>query len=120
MRLDRNAILGVAALMAVVFLAGLRPIRIPGTITSITPGSGALLSVLFSFALLHFVLNSMLTAELYALKHGARLISLWWTNYSWTSLTSLASASAAGLIYLSIIQYGATMLLAAAPLRLAS
>lgn len=185
-RLDRNAILGVVALMGVVFLAGLRPIRIPGTITSITPGdififlsvlfwgagaatmvaatdalaasyrtsrrwtsrlcspalmsisvmvsaslfqwalvwlrqnqllnSASLLSVLFLFALLHFVLNSMLTAQLYALKQGTPLISIWWSNYSWTSLTSLASASAAGLIYLSIIQYGATMLLAAGPL----
>lgn len=185
-RLDRTAILGVAALTAVVFVAGLRPIRIPGTITSITPGdififlsalfwgagaatmvaatdamsasyrtsrrwtsrlcspalmsisvmlsaslfqwslawlrhhqllnSAALLSALFLFALLLFVLNSMLTAALYALKQRVRLFSLWWSNYSWTSLTSLASASAAGLIYLSIIQYGITMLLAAGPL----
>src|SRR5262249_14570112 len=36
--LPTEALVGVAALMAVVFIAGLRPIRIPGTITSITPG----------------------------------------------------------------------------------
>ena len=35
--LDRDGLLEVALLVAVVYLAGLHPIRIPGTHTSITP-----------------------------------------------------------------------------------
>ncbi|HMG36615.1 MAG TPA: HD domain-containing phosphohydrolase [Blastocatellia bacterium] len=181
-----NNLLGIASLMAVVFLAGLRPIRIPGTITSITPGdififlsalmwgppaavlvaatdafagsyrtsrrwtsrigspalmtisilisaecfsfgdrwlkehrldsTATLIGTLLLFSLAHFLLNSLLTSGLYALKQQKRLISLWWSNYCWASLTSLASASAAGLVYLSITQYGLSALLAAAPL----
>jgi putative nucleotidyltransferase with HDIG domain len=41
---------------------------------------------------------------------------LWGANYSWTGLTYAASASAAGLIYLAVIQYGVSSLLAAGPL----
>src|SRR6185295_8582048 len=37
LRLAHNDMLGVAGLMAVVFLAGLRPITVPGTKASITP-----------------------------------------------------------------------------------
>jgi diguanylate cyclase (GGDEF)-like protein/putative nucleotidyltransferase with HDIG domain len=184
-RLDLNGQLGVAVSMAVVFLAGLRPIAVPGTKTSITPGdifvyltalfwgapaatvvaaidafgasyrtsrrwtsrlgSPALMSIavlasasLFQwtlawlrgsqlisapalfFALLlfsvgHFALNSLLTASHHALKRRTKLFALWWANYSWASLTNIAGASAAGLIYLAIIQYGMTSLLAAGP-----
>src|SRR5262249_43501257 len=61
-------------------------------------------------------LNSLLTATHQALKKRVSLFNLWWSNYFWTSLTYLASASAAGLIYLAIIQYGITSLFAAVPL----
>lgn len=185
-RLDINGRLGVAALMAVVFLAALRPITIPGTKTSITPGDifvfltalfwGApaatlvaatdalagswrtsrrwtsrlggpalmsvaaltsaslfqwtldwlnrsdilaaptLLAALLLFSAVHFALNTLLTAAHHAIKKRTSLFSLWGTNYSWTGLTYAASASAAGLIYLAVIQYGVSSLLAAGPL----
>jgi diguanylate cyclase (GGDEF)-like protein/putative nucleotidyltransferase with HDIG domain len=186
LRLDPQGVLGVAGLMAIVFLSGLRPIRIPGTIASITPGdififltalfwglpaatlvaatdalagsyrtsqrwtsrlgSPAVMSIsvfasgglfqwllaywdqsylststklfaallIFSFA--HFILNSLLTATLYSLKKRTPLFPLWWASYSWTSLTYMASASAAGIIYLAIMNYGVGSLLAAGPL----
>ena len=186
LRLDINGQLGVAALMAVVFLAGLRPITIPGTMTSITPGDifvfltalfwGApaatlvaatdalagscrtsrrwtsrlggpalmslaalasaslfqwtlaalshsevlttptLLAGLLLFSAVHFALNSLLTAAHHAIKRRTGLYALWRANYSWTSLTYAASASAAGLIYLAVMQYGVSSLLAAGPL----
>jgi diguanylate cyclase (GGDEF)-like protein/putative nucleotidyltransferase with HDIG domain len=185
-RLDINGQLGVVAFMAVVFLAALRPITIPGTKASITPGDifvflsalfwGApaatlvaatdalvgswrtshrwtsrlggpalmslaaltsatlfqwtlallsrseslttpiLLSSLLLFSVVHFALNSLLTAAHHAIKKRTGLYALWRANYSWTGLTYGASASAAGLIYLAVIQYGVSLLLAAGPL----
>ena len=176
----------VVTLMLVVLLAGLHPIRVPGTQDSITPGdvfvyltalifgapaatlvavtdafvasyrtsrrgtswlggpakmslavfvsasmfqwmiawlresqwfgSATLLTALLLFSTSHFLLNSLLMATNNALKQRSRLLTLWWTNYSWAGLTYIASAAAAGLIYLAIIQYGITSLLAAGPL----
>src|SRR5207244_12326662 len=37
----------------------------------------------------------------HSIKRGVKLFPQWWTTYSWASLTYVASASAAGLIYLS-------------------
>jgi diguanylate cyclase (GGDEF)-like protein/putative nucleotidyltransferase with HDIG domain len=186
LRLDNNVLLGVVALLAVTVVAGLRPIRIPGTRTSATPGdifvflaallwgspvavlvaatdvaagayrssrrwtsrigSPALMSItallstetfllaqatlrdhrrlntatmlmaLLGFSLFHFLLNSLLTWVLDALKQRRQGFYVWWRSYSWMSLTSLASASTAGLIYLTITQHGISSLVAAAPL----
>jgi diguanylate cyclase (GGDEF)-like protein/putative nucleotidyltransferase with HDIG domain len=186
LHLNRDGLLELAALMAVVFLAGLRPIRIPGTQASITPGdififltalflgapaatlvgftdalaascrtskrwtsrlggpalmsiavfasastfqwliatlrqhellnASTLLASLLLFSVIQFFLNSLLTAALHAIKRCTPLFAFWRSNYSWTSLTYVASASAAGLIYLAIIQYGVSSLLAAGPL----
>jgi diguanylate cyclase (GGDEF)-like protein/putative nucleotidyltransferase with HDIG domain len=185
LHLDLRGQLGVIALIAVVFVAGLKPITIPGTNTSITPGDifvfltalfwGApaaalvaatdalagscrtsrrwtsrlggpalmslaaltsaslfqwtinvfgrsepstlvLMAALLCFAAVHFALNSLLTAAHHAIKRGTSLFDLWRANYSWTSLTYAASASAAGLIYLAVIRYGVSSLLAAVPL----
>jgi len=185
LHLDSRGQLGVTALIAVVFVAGLKPITIPGTKTSITPGDifvfltalfwGApaatlvaatdalagscrtsrrwtsrlggpalmslaaltsaslfqwtinvfghsdpstlvLMVTLLCFAAVHFALNSLLTAAHHAIKRGTSLFELWRANYSWTSLTYGASASAAGLIYLAVIRYGLSSLLAAVPL----
>ncbi|MGA9773882.1 MAG: HD domain-containing phosphohydrolase [Blastocatellia bacterium] len=184
---DAQGVLGVAALMGVVHLSGLRPISIPGTKSSITPGdlfifltalfygapaatlvaatdavvaahrasqrwtsrlgspavvsisvfvSGslfqwllanwqqnqsfspntALFAALLIFSSTHFLLNSLLMAIVYALKKRTALLPLWWASYSWASLTYMASASAAGIIYLAIINYGLGSLLAAGPL----
>jgi len=185
-RLRPEELFELAALMAVVFLAGLRPIRIPGTQASITPGDififltalflgapaatfvgvtdalaascrtsrrwtsrlggPALMSIavfasaslfhwllaslrqyqflntstflasLLLFSVAQFGLNSLLMAALHAIKRRTPLFAFWWSNYAWTSLTYIASASAAGLIYDAIIHYGVSSLLAAVPL----
>jgi diguanylate cyclase (GGDEF)-like protein/putative nucleotidyltransferase with HDIG domain len=185
-RMDDPGLWSVVALMAVVFLVGFRPTRIPYTQSFITPGdffifltaiffgapaatlvavtdafcascrksrrwtsriggpalmaiavftsasffswtldrlrerelftSATLLASLLLFSVAYFLLNSLLTAVHQALKKRTSLLELWWTNYFWTSLTYMASASAAGLIYLAIIHYGIASLLAAVPL----
>ncbi len=184
--LDKVGLLQVAVLLCLTMLAGLCPIRIPGTQALITPGeififltallfgapaatlvaatdafvtscrgsqrwtsrlgspamaaiamlisaslfhqtlnllhrfsaagTGALLFALLIFSLVHFLLNSLLLTITFALKQQTSLLPLWWANYCWAGLTYLASASAAGLIYLSIRQHGLISLLAAAPL----
>ena len=182
----RGDLLGVTTLMALVYVVGLRPTRVPSTHSSITPGdifffltaiffgasaatlvavadafcascrttrrwtsrlggpalmaiaafvsataferalgwlrdsnllqSATLLTSLLLFSLLYFLLNSLLLAAHQSLKGRASLFELWRTNYAWASLTYAASASAAGLIYLSITQYGVASLLATLPL----
>jgi diguanylate cyclase (GGDEF)-like protein/putative nucleotidyltransferase with HDIG domain len=185
-RLEMGDLLKVGILMSVVFLAGLRPIRVPSTQSFITPGdvfifltalflgapaatlvavtdafaascrksrrwtsriggpalmsiailvsatmfqqalewlrrssllgSTSLLTTLLLFSLVFFLLNSLLMAVHQSLKRRESLLALWWENYSWAGLTYVASASAAGLIYLGVIQYGITLLIAAGPL----
>ena len=80
------------------------------------PPTPALLTALLLFSAVHFGLNSVLTAAHHAIKKRTGLYALWRANYSWTCLTYAASASAAGLIYLAVIQYGVSSLLAAGPL----
>lgn len=181
-----RAIIGTTILTLGVYLVGLRPIRIPGTKSSITPGDififltallfgmhatvfvatadsfcasyrtskrwtsrlggpammaiaayvsagifqtlveylhdnrlmtrATLLGSLLLFSLIHFFLNSMLMAIIPALKKGLPLFKLWWKNYAWVGLTYCASASAAGLIFLAIEEYGLPSLIAAGPL----
>jgi len=184
-RLPQVSLLEVIALMAVVYLTGLRPIRLPGTQAIITPGdmfiflsalvlgapaatlvavtdafsaswrisqrwtsrlggpalmaiatllsasfferemywlheygwfsSTTLLAALLLFALAHFLLNTFLMAFHQALKRRVSPVALWWANYSWVSVTCAASASAAGIIYLAVKNYGVGSLLAAGP-----
>ncbi|MFL6278220.1 MAG: HD domain-containing phosphohydrolase [Blastocatellia bacterium] len=184
-RMDQVRGLEVVALMVVVFLAGLRPVRVPSTQVIITPGDifmylsalflgapaatlvgvtdafsasyrlsqrwtsrlggpalmaiavflsanfferelewlrrndmfsqAALLGALLLFALLHFLLNTALLALHQSFKRRTSMIKLWWANYSWAIVTYTASASAAGIIYLGIKNYGITSLLAAGP-----
>jgi diguanylate cyclase (GGDEF)-like protein/putative nucleotidyltransferase with HDIG domain len=75
-----------------------------------------LLAALLVFSVVYFILNSSLLATLHSLKKKTSALSIWSSKYSWTSLTYVASASAAGLIYLGVIQYGIALLLAAGPL----
>ncbi|HMG33828.1 MAG TPA: ATP-binding protein [Blastocatellia bacterium] len=79
-------------------------------------GSATLLGALLGFALVYFLLNSMLLATHQALKKRETLLTHWRGNYSWAGLTYLASAAAAGLIHLSIVRHGIAAILAAAPL----
>jgi putative nucleotidyltransferase with HDIG domain len=81
-----------------------------------TYGTAAMLLSMLLFSLVYFVLNTGLLAIHHSLKRRTPLLELWWTRYRWMVLIYLAGASAAGLIYLSIIQYGVSSLLAAAPL----
>jgi diguanylate cyclase (GGDEF)-like protein/putative nucleotidyltransferase with HDIG domain len=183
---DSTGLIEVAAVMTVVYLAGLFPIRIPGTHSVITPvdvfvflaaiywgalaatlvavtdafavsyrnsqrwtsrmggpalmaisvfvsaslftwsldwlrqldllSNAMLLTALLLFSLVYFTLNTMSLAASYALKQRKSLLTLWWSNYCWTSTTYAASASAAGVIYLAIKHYGLASLLAAGPL----
>jgi diguanylate cyclase (GGDEF)-like protein/putative nucleotidyltransferase with HDIG domain len=183
--MDRAEMLAVAAVMVVVCLAGLLPIRIPGTQSVITPvdvfvfltavylgpaaatlvavtdgfavsfrksqrwtsrlggpaliaisvlasaslfkwsldlpgiagssGGVKLLASLLLFSLLYFILNTGLLAAAYALKQRKSLLAHWWSNYCWTVTTYAASASAAGVIYLAITDYGLSSLLASVP-----
>lgn len=76
----------------------------------------ALLAALLVFSITYFLLNSILMASLFSLKKGVPLFKLWWENYAWAGLTYSASASAAGLIYLAVKQYGVSSLLAGGPL----
>src|SRR5258706_9463212 len=78
--------------------------------------SASFMTCLLCFSLLYFLLNSVFLALHQSLKERISLLNFWWKTYVWASLTYLASASAAGLIYLGFIQYGVTSLLAAAPL----
>ena len=78
--------------------------------------TATLLTALLVFAVIYFILNSSLLVTLQCLKKRTRPFQLWRANYAWTSLVFVASASAAGLIYLAMIQYGIALLLAAGPL----
>lgn len=185
LQLSTRALLGTAVLTLSVYLVGLRPIQIPGTKSSITPGdififltallfgmhatvfvattdsfcasfrtskrwtsrlggpammaiatavsagifdwqirwlqdagltsTATLLASLLVFSLLHFFLNTMMMTVL-SVKRRLPLFKLWWRNYAWVGLTSCASASAAGLVFLAISKYGVVTLLAAIPL----
>jgi diguanylate cyclase (GGDEF)-like protein/putative nucleotidyltransferase with HDIG domain len=79
-------------------------------------GTVPLLTSLLLFSLVYFLLNSLLLAGHQALKKGAPILDHWLANYLWVSLTYSASASAAGLIYLTIREYGLASLLASGPL----
>lgn len=78
--------------------------------------TATMLAALLVFAVIYFILNSSLLATLQGLKKRTRPFELWRANYAWTSLTYIASASAAGVIYLAMLQYGLALLLTAGPL----
>jgi putative nucleotidyltransferase with HDIG domain len=79
-------------------------------------GTTSLLGSLLLFSQIFFLLNTFVIAAIYSLKSSTPLFRLWWSGYRWMGLIYAAGASAAGLIYLSIEQYGAGPLLAAGPL----
>jgi putative nucleotidyltransferase with HDIG domain len=83
--------------------------------SSLLSGTSLLITLLL-FSLVFFLLNSLLMAVHQSLKKRESLFKLWWSNYYWAGLTYVASASAAGIIYLGVVQYGITLLIAAGPL----
>jgi diguanylate cyclase (GGDEF)-like protein/putative nucleotidyltransferase with HDIG domain len=78
--------------------------------------TATLLTALLVFAVIYFILNSSLLVTLQCLKKRSQPFKLWRANYAWTSLVFIASASAAGVIYLAMIDHGIALLLAAGPL----
>ena len=79
-------------------------------------GSSVLLLTLIAFALLYFVANTMLTSTLFALKNGTPITPFaWLRGYGWIALAYVASASIAGMLYLSFEQFGLPVLLVAVP-----
>ncbi|MFN0121158.1 MAG: putative bifunctional diguanylate cyclase/phosphodiesterase [Blastocatellia bacterium] len=78
--------------------------------------SACLLSCLLVFALVWFLINSLLMALHTMFRQQISLVSFWWENFAWVSLTYLANASTAGLIFLGMKHFGLTALLAAGPL----
>jgi diguanylate cyclase (GGDEF)-like protein/PAS domain S-box-containing protein len=80
-------------------------------------GTGALLSALLLFALLYYASISLLTNTLFALKSGSAFTPLrWLKKMSWIGFAYLASASIAGLLYLTFARFGLPVLLVAVPL----
>ncbi len=79
-------------------------------------GNATFLAAVLAFSAVYFLLNSMLLAAHQSLKRRTPFLSHWKANYSWASLTYLASAATAGLVHLAMQQIGIGALLAAAPL----
>ncbi len=98
LRLDINGQLGVAALMAVVFLAGLRPITVPGTKTSITPGD----IFVFLTALFWGPAAATLVAATDALAGSCRTSRRWTSRLGGPALMSLAALTSASLFQLTL------------------
>jgi hypothetical protein len=80
-------------------------------------GTAGLFAGLFLFALAYFACSTLLMTTLLALKSGRPVAvgKILGTN-SWIGLAYLASASSAGLVYVSFDRLGLVVLLAAMPL----
>ena len=98
LRLDRNGLLGVVALMAVVFLAGLRPICIPGTQTFITPGD----IFIFLTALLLGAPAATLVAVTDAFATSYRKSQRWTSRLGGPAMMSIAIFISASLFQLTL------------------
>jgi diguanylate cyclase (GGDEF)-like protein/PAS domain S-box-containing protein len=80
-------------------------------------GSAILLSALLLFAILYYASITVLTNTLFALKSGAALTPLrWLKKLGWMGFAYMASASVAGLLYLTFARFGLPVLLVAVPL----
>ncbi|MEO5694502.1 MAG: EAL domain-containing protein [Usitatibacter sp.] len=78
--------------------------------------SSALLAFVMIFAGLYFVANTVLTSTLIALKNGQPFTPiLWIRKMSWIGLAYVASASIAGLLFMSFERFGVAALLVAVP-----
>ncbi|PYP84941.1 MAG: hypothetical protein DMF61_17930 [Blastocatellia bacterium AA13] len=62
------------------------------------------LAALLGLSIIYFFLNSLLLATHQSLKRRVPLFTLWKVNYSWASLTYIASAATAGLVHMAIGQ----------------
>ena len=80
-------------------------------------GSAELLTLLFAFAMFYFFCNTMLTSTLIALKTDAPIApGQWLREFSWIGLAYAASASIAGLLFISFERFGFSVLMVSVPI----
>jgi diguanylate cyclase (GGDEF)-like protein/PAS domain S-box-containing protein len=111
-RIGTPAMAALAMLFAGTLLAAVRPYLPDGGW-----GRAGLLSCLLVFGVLYFAANSVLTSTLFALKNNTAFAPLkWWRSMGWISMAYMASASVAGLLFVSFETFGVPVLLVAVPL----
>ena len=80
-------------------------------------GQGVLLATSMLFAVIYFLVNTLLVTLVPLLKRNQPLVLREWLgNFGWVGIAYAGSASVAGLLYLTFQQVGAAVLLAAAPI----
>jgi len=110
-RLGTPAMASLAMLACASAFEGARP-----QISTNGMASSVLLVFVMIFAGLYFVANTVLTSTLIALKKGQPFTPiLWIRKMSWIGLAYVASASIAGLLYMSFERFGLSALLVAVP-----
>jgi diguanylate cyclase (GGDEF)-like protein/PAS domain S-box-containing protein len=78
--------------------------------------TSALLVFAMAFAWLYFAASTLLTSALFALKSSAPITPVAWIRkLSWVGLAYVASASIAGLLYMSFERFGLPVLLVSVP-----
>ena len=109
--------LGSPAMAALAMLACATPFEAARvTLQSNGMASSELLVFVMLFAGLYFVANTVLTSTLFALKTHAPFTPIpWIRKMSWIGLAYVASASIAGLLFMSFERFGLPVLLVAVP-----
>ncbi|HET9652025.1 MAG TPA: EAL domain-containing protein [Usitatibacter sp.] len=111
-RIGTPAMIALAMLGCANFLEDIRA-------TTVLDGAGTavLLSTLLGFALLYYVSITLLTSTLFALKSRSAFTPIrWLKKLGWMGFAYMASASVAGLLYLTFARFGLPVLLVAVPL----
>src|SRR5262245_6177270 len=100
LHLDRSALTGMAAMMAIVFLSSMRPIRLHGTTAAITPGD----IFMFLTALLWGPPAATLVAALDAFAASYRLSKRWTSRIISPAVTSI-SILASSVIFTRLLHW---------------
>jgi diguanylate cyclase (GGDEF)-like protein/PAS domain S-box-containing protein len=104
----------MAALAMLVCAAAFQGARSHITANGLT--SSVLLVLVMIFAVLYFVANTVLTSTLFALKNHTPFTPMFWIRKtSWIGLAYVASASIAGLLFMSFERFGLPVLLVTVP-----
>jgi len=111
-RIGTPAMAALAMLFAGTLLEAVRP-HIPDN----GLGRAALLTCLLVYGVAYFAANTILTSTLFALKNNTAFAPLrWWRSMGWICMGYMASASIAGLLFVSFETFGVPVLLVAVPL----
>jgi diguanylate cyclase (GGDEF)-like protein/PAS domain S-box-containing protein len=111
-RIGSAAMIALSMLGCASFLEAVR-----SNLTFDGAGVALLLSALLGFALLYYASITLLTSALYALKSGSPFTPMrWLKKMGWMGFAYMASASVAGLLYLTFARFGLPVLLVAIPL----